>query len=143
MVSGSHLGSCVRLGFAGMAVAVLLAAPPANAADCGADASQLALDLCALDGFQRADASLNALYSRMTEEPALSSRLARLQAAQRAWMDYRDVECRFEDSWADGGSMQPMLNSDCARALTERRIGDLEAALSCVHNAGPAGCRSP
>ncbi len=142
MASGLQLGDSVRLAFAATVIAVLLIAPHAHAADCGPDASQLALDLCALDGFQRADASLNALYGRMTGEPTLTSRVDRLQASERAWTAYRDAECRFEESWAEGGSMQPMLNSDCARVLTERRIADLKAALPCVHNSGPAGCRS-
>ena len=129
--------------FAVTMTVVLLASPSTHAAGCGPDASQPALDLCALDNLQRVNASLDALYDRMMQDPALASRLNRLQASEQTWAAYRDVECRFEDSWAEGGSMQPMLNSDCARALTARRIADLTAALSCVHDANPGNCRSP
>lgn len=133
----------MRIAFAVTAVAILLASPAAHAAGCGPDASQLAIDRCTGDDFQRAEVSLDALYDRMMREPALSHRLDRLRASEQAWVIYRNAECRFEDSWAEGGSMQPMLNSDCARAMTERRIADLTAALSCVHDSGPANCRSP
>ncbi len=115
----------------------------ARADSCDPHASQLAMDLCAADDFHRADASLNALYDRIMKEPVFVSRLDKLRASERAWVSYRDAECRFEDSWAEGGSMQPMLNSDCARALTERRIADLTAALACVHDSGTLYCRDP
>ncbi len=129
--------------FAVTAIAALIVSPSTHADGCDHGVSQLAADLCALDDLQRVTASLDALYDRMMQDPAFASRSNRLQASEQAWAAYRDVECRFEDSWAEGGSMQPMLNSDCARALTARRIADLTAAFSCVHDSSPGNCRSP
>lgn len=124
-------------GFAasGIATALLLASPAARALDCAHAENQSDLTECSGDRFTRADAALNAVYGHMAQDPALADRLAKLRTAERAWVAYRKAQCDFEGSRAEGGSMQPMLEADCASALTERRTKDLTGVLACTHDA--------
>lgn len=116
----------------GIAAAFLLASPAARALDCARAGSQSDLTRCSGARFARADAALNAVYGRMIEDPALADRLDKLRTAERAWVEYRKDQCAFEASQAEGGSLQPMLDADCASALTERRTKELSDVLACT-----------
>jgi uncharacterized protein YecT (DUF1311 family) len=48
-----------------------------------------------------------------------------LREAQRAWVSFRDAQCRLESFEARGGSMQPMLDSGCRAAVTRARTAEL------------------
>ena len=111
-----------------------LAPLSARAFDCARADSQADLTACAGAHLARADAALNAVYGRMVEDADLADRLDKLRAAERAWIDYRRAQCDFEGSAAEGGSMQPMLDADCAAALTEQRTKDLGKVLACTHD---------
>ena len=50
---------------------------------------------------------------------------ASLREAQRAWVTFRDAHCRLQSFEARGGSMQPMLLSQCKAYLTELRTEQL------------------
>ncbi|HEU4650144.1 MAG TPA: lysozyme inhibitor LprI family protein, partial [Croceibacterium sp.] len=53
-----------------------------------------------------------------------------LLAAQRAWLAYRDAQCRSESFMARGGSMQPMLELQCKAYMTELRIQQLRLLIA-------------
>ena len=50
---------------------------------------------------------------------------ATLREAQRAWVAFRDANCRLESFEARGGSMQPMLDAGCRATLTRARTAEL------------------
>lgn len=48
-----------------------------------------------------------------------------LLEAQRAWLSYRDAQCRLEGYAFLGGSAQPMIVSGCLAMLTRQRTQEL------------------
>ena len=41
--------------------------------------------------------------------------------AQRAWLKFRDAQCRIEGFGSRGGSIEPMVESQCYNRLTRKR----------------------
>jgi uncharacterized protein YecT (DUF1311 family) len=92
-----------------------------SAADpCADPQDQSTMNICAENDYQKADQKLTTLYKSFRPVPA------KLKEAERAWIAYRDAECDFEGSFAEGGSMQPMLVSGCMATLTKERIATLK-----------------
>ena len=113
----------------------LFALPPSQAyasAACQNATTQLQLNECAAASYAKSDKDLNKVYRDI---------LARLKgpsetktdfiAAQRAWLKYRDAQCRFEISGLEGGSVQPMIYSQCLDTLTQSRTKYLSQFLDC------------
>ncbi|HEA3091745.1 TPA: DUF1311 domain-containing protein [Aeromonas salmonicida] len=53
--------------------------------------------------------------------------LGRLKTAQRAWITFRDAQCRYEAAVYDSGSIAPLVHSSCLTNLTELCTKDLIA----------------
>ena len=64
-----------------------------------------------------------------------------LQESQRAWIAFRDAECKFSSSGVDGGSVYPMVHALCLQGLTDERIMQLGAYLKCEE--GDMSCPVP
>lgn len=104
-----------------------LTATAAPAADCSDTAvDQADMTICADTHFKEADAALNASYAKLIKELDPDT-AAKLRAAQRLWLPYRDAACAAEAFLFDGGSMQPMIQSECLARLTKARLQDLTA----------------
>jgi uncharacterized protein YecT (DUF1311 family) len=117
------------LPFPAAAVIVLLFSPVAASAQAGADPcpdarTQTEMNLCAARELRTADAELNRVYQQLTGalEPDLR---ASLRTAQRAWIAFRDADCRSEAAEYEGGSMQPMVLSSCLADRTRDRTAQL------------------
>jgi uncharacterized protein YecT (DUF1311 family) len=113
---------------------------PMTEAECAAAMSQMEMNACAQQAFERADAELNALYRRLIDgareddgspdngrsdgddRPGAE---ATLREAQRAWVAFRDAHCRGEGYAERGGSMEPMIFHQCLERLTRERIAQL------------------
>jgi uncharacterized protein YecT (DUF1311 family) len=118
----------------------LLLACPAHAADkldCKNPQTQIDMDQCAGQDFQKADGALNASYKQLVSKLDPHA-LAALKTAQRAWLAWRDAECDYRTIATEGGSIRPMLVSECETELTANRIKDLTAQLKCP--AGDLSC---
>ena len=87
--------------------------------------STLGMIDCADGELKVQDARLNAAYRKAMA--ALNPRQkAKLLAAQRAWVAFRDAECAsFEDQ--DWGTISRINAADCVLTLTIKRTIDLEA----------------
>jgi uncharacterized protein YecT (DUF1311 family) len=114
--------------------ALLLAAPAALAAQdddrCPNARTQAAMNECAGDELARADSVLNERYRQLLRVFAAEpERLARLRAAQRAWIPFRDAHCEFVASEFEGGTMQPMIDALCTADLTAQRADELAEIL--------------
>ena len=118
---------------------LLLAAqdPPWN---CENPQAQQEMNYCAEQDFQRADAELNIAWraaiqsAQAADREEGASRIegdtrpgdeATLREAQRAWVSFRDANCRLQSFEARGGTMQPMIDSGCRAALTRARTAEL------------------
>lgn len=78
------------------------------------------MNTCAFQDYQRADARLNAAYKKRVVVLD-KAQLERLRTAQRAWITFRDAQCRYEAGVYEGGSMAPLVHSSCLTQLTEER----------------------
>ncbi len=109
----------------------------AQQSDCTNPQTQSEMNICAGQSWQRSDRALNRIYQALL--PNLSeSRRQSLITAQLKWIRFRDAECAFAGSSAEGGTMQPMLIAGCNDQITQQRIADLRA----YQRGGPAPAKS-
>ena len=94
---------------------------------CDAAATQLDLNQCAGEEFSKADTHLNHIYANLLKQME-GPGLQKLKAAERAWIQYRDLHCDAARYEYEGGSMSPMVFAECMATTTEHRIEDLKAA---------------
>lgn len=93
-------------------------------ADCKNPVTQLDMNQCAASDLARADAKLNANYKKLMTLLDANQK-AEVKGVQLAWIKFKDLNCRFESSSAEGGSMQPLLRDSCLIDLTEARNKDI------------------
>lgn len=127
-------------------MALLLAAPLQDAPrpDCDDPQTQSAMNACAAQDFEAADAALNAQWrvtlarfrARDASEADPLDRIGEargyadtLIAAQRLWIEFRDAHCATESFDFRGGSAQPLLYQDCRANLTRARTEQLRGLL--------------
>jgi uncharacterized protein YecT (DUF1311 family) len=104
------------------------------------DDTQQMMNICAGEDYQASDASLNAAYQNLAGASDAEGRKL-LQAAQRAWIAFRDAECARSTAASEGGSLHPLEMSQCLTRLTDERIKQLAGASPCED--GEAGCAAP
>jgi len=122
--------------------AALGVALSASAAGCGDNATQADLDVCAGDALKTSDAALNSTYRQLMDRlKADAAKRTRLIDAQKAWLAFRNAECNFVASDVVGGSIYPMIISQCADGLTRSRTRQLAAYLHCPE--GDMSCPVP
>ncbi|QXE10886.1 MULTISPECIES: lysozyme inhibitor LprI family protein [Pseudomonas] len=120
-----------------------LFSPLAHAAiDCANASDQATMNQCAGQEFKSTDKELNAMYQqiigRLKDNP---DRKKLLVGAQRAWIGFRDTECKFSASGVEGGSVYPLIYSNCLTAVTKARIEALKQYLKCQE--GDMSCPVP
>ncbi|MDI6027823.1 lysozyme inhibitor LprI family protein [Corticibacterium sp. UT-5YL-CI-8] len=121
----------------------LLYCGAASAAECDPkDESQMGMNICAAADYKTADAKLNATYAEIVKRLSDDEDgKKRLQAAQRAWIVYRDAECNFATGNAQEGSIYPMLQDNCLEGETLDRVKQLDVYLHCEE--GDMSCPVP
>jgi uncharacterized protein YecT (DUF1311 family) len=119
----------------------LLAPLPAPAQDsaqyraCNEKAkAQAELNACASDEAARVDAELNAVYHKLLSEVASQPEAtAKIKAAERAWIAYRDayMDAMYpaKDKQAEYGSIYPMEADRLRAKLTQRQVKELKELL--------------
>ena len=126
--------------FLPIGLAIVAAVQPMTEPECANAMSQMEMNACATQQFERADAELNTLYRRLIESARELDRSpdngqsegddrpgeeATLREAQRAWVAFRDAHCRGEGYAERGGSLEPMIAAECRARLTRERIAQL------------------
>jgi len=118
---------------------------PAKPEPCPEAKSQSDLNECYANLYQSADTKLNATYNNIVgfmkknlsvaqhDNKAVlvthnETSLTKLLAAQRAWLAYRDAHCDSVKFQYEGGSIQPMIWSQCMAETTQQRITTLTNA---------------
>ena len=96
-------------------------------AACMDKSSGVTMDMigCITAEHQRQDARLNKAYKALIAELP-PSRKTQLQAAQRAWITYRDANCAFYDD-PDGGTLARVNANACMMTATADRAHELES----------------
>jgi len=125
-----------------LALTPLLFTSMAFAVDCDNATDQATMNQCASQQHAAADKELNALYqqitSRLKGNPDSKKMLA---GAQRSWIAFRDAECRFSASGVEGGSVYPLIYSNCVTELTKARVQTFKQYLKCQE--GDMSCPVP
>jgi len=112
--------------------AIVLAAATAP---CGGDLNQADLDVCWLNQANKADAALNVTYAKVKAGlHSLQIDPDPLVGIQLAWISTRDKTCDFEESLEEGGSIAPMMNSECVDRMTRARTARLDNVMIAYQN---------
>ncbi|MGR7056984.1 lysozyme inhibitor LprI family protein [Klebsiella aerogenes] len=123
-----------------IAAAALLASGAAWADDCSNANTQTEMNQCAAAQYQAADKKLNETWQQALKRVS-GQQLELLKKAQQAWISLRDADCAFLASGAEGGSMQPMLISQCMTDKSVEREAFLASLLQCED--GDQNCPLP
>jgi uncharacterized protein YecT (DUF1311 family) len=125
-----------------LALAPVMFTSMAFAVDCDNATDQATMNQCAAQQNAAADKELNALYQQITTRlKAESERKKLLVGAQRAWVAFRDAECKFSASGVEGGSVYPLIYSSCTTDLTKARVQTFRNYLKCQE--GDLSCPVP
>lgn len=120
--------------FALAMLTIPIAAADTDKLDCTAPQTQIDMTMCAGQDYAAADAQLNAAYRKARAAmqsfdanllPDQRGAAQALLEAQRAWITFRDAACKAEGYPYYGGTIQPMIVSECLARLTRRRTDDL------------------
>ena len=94
------------------------------------DESQLAMNICAGDAYERADKALNAQWQKVLDRYGDDAEAKKLLLdGQRAWLKYRDAQCELAAFDNRGGSIWPLISSGCLAQLTRQRTAELANLL--------------
>lgn len=125
-----------------LALTPLLFTTAAFAVDCNNATDQATMNQCAAQQNKAADKALNALYQQITARLKGSpDRKKLLVGAQRSWIGFRDAECKFSASGVEGGSVYPLIYSNCITELTKARVETFKGYLKCQE--GDVSCPVP
>ncbi|ENT2962904.1 lysozyme inhibitor LprI family protein [Enterobacter cloacae] len=113
-----------------LAGADLLLSASALADECDNATTQLELNTCSAQQYQAADKKLNQTYQSAIKRAAAPQRDL-LKKAQQAWIALRDADCNFIGSGTEGGSVQPMIISQCLTEKTVEREAFLASLMQC------------
>ncbi|AFY18742.1 MULTISPECIES: lysozyme inhibitor LprI family protein [Pseudomonas] len=125
-----------------LALTPLLFTSMAVAVDCDNASDQATMNQCAAQQNAAADKELNALYQQITSRfKGNPDNKKLLVGAQRAWVAFRDAECKFSASGVEGGSVYPLIYSNCTTELTKARVQTFKNYLKCQE--GDMSCPVP
>ncbi len=89
------------------------------------------MNICADESYRQENRKLQVLYKRLMARIRPDSQ-QKLQAAKLAWIDYRNKQCAFDSLGTEGGSVHPMIVSECYEALTREQNARLQRQLDCI-----------
>jgi uncharacterized protein YecT (DUF1311 family) len=101
---------------------------PADAQDCSHSPDQRAWNICTGKEAEISDQRLERLVAEISSG-ADSARRVQLETIQAQWKAFRDNDCQWQADAFAGGSIQPVVYSQCITALTEGRIAELKLQL--------------
>lgn len=100
---------------------------------CNPDGTQIEMNQCAYDSFEKADKALNKTYQALIKKSGDDKTyIENLRKSQRAWIKFRDAEletmfsCDDENKKICWGSMIGMLYPAAKQELTEERTKRLQ-----------------
>jgi len=105
-----------------------------GAKSCATAQTQLEMNECSGAEGQKAEEEMNRVYKQLlARASATPAYREKLEAAQKAWLAYRDAELEAkypaQDKRADYGSVYPMCFANYRTDLTRQRIQEIKALL--------------
>jgi uncharacterized protein YecT (DUF1311 family) len=114
-------------------------ARPAEKLDCNNPPDTASENTCADLAFAKANKELNEVWRKVKDWAAQNDKdgdnagaqdyTKTVLAAQRAWLAYRDAECREAGLPMHGGSGEGPLIGNCRAYITEERVKSLKGLL--------------
>ncbi|MEO0497694.1 MAG: lysozyme inhibitor LprI family protein [Pseudomonadota bacterium] len=87
---------------------------------------QQGMNYCAAKEFEQADAALNAAWELLRPSAVKGSDGADpMLEGQRAWIRYRDGQCKAEGLHFEVGSLEPLIVATCRTRMTQARTQEL------------------
>lgn len=84
--------------------------------------SQMGMNMCAGQEFERADKALNSAWAKAKDWVKDDPQAAKLLLeSQRAWLKFRDAQCELISDQNRGGSIVPLVHGKCLTGLTRDR----------------------
>lgn len=131
VVRGWRRAAALRATAAATLLAAAVAAPATaqQAANCDDPQTNSAMIKCADKDYRAADAALNAQWHKTLKIVEKANKetggdadlVKKLRAAERAWIAFRDAECKLRAAQVYGGTMQPVVSITCQTELTQQR----------------------
>lgn len=119
----------MRKGFiVGLVVASCFCMSAFAADNCKNPQSQLAMNVCAAKDYEREDVRLNQNYKDLVGKLD-AERKSQLKEVQLAWIKFRDMQCDFDSTQYQGGTIYSLVHSSCLLQMTKQRNKDLKAML--------------
>lgn len=115
------------------ALALLCLALPAGAADrCAGSADEAGLLGCRQAEHRSAQRAVQQAVERLRQRYAddEAERLKMLLAAQQAWRNFEQAECRFQTQESAGAAAHAVYLLSCQTALAAQRLKSLQAILA-------------
>jgi uncharacterized protein YecT (DUF1311 family) len=123
-----------------LALSGLLLATAAQANDCEKAQTQIDVNECYAAQYKKDDLALNQSYKKVLSI-ATAEQKDLLKQAQLAWIKVRDADCKFASSGSEGGTVGPMIYSQCLSDRTKERTAFLESLMQCEE--GDLSCPLP
>ncbi len=101
--------------------------PKQDADPCPNAMTQLELNQCAGNEYRKADAHLNAIYSKLMKLLRDDKEKEVLKRTEKAWIQYRNLHCEEVRPRDGEGSMAPMVWANCMTMLTADRVEEIKA----------------
>ena len=92
--------------------------------NCSDPQTQREMNVCAKLNFEKTDQILNTDYRTIVSKLG-NKGIENLKTAQRAWIKYRDTHCDAVTNGYRGGSMEPLIQYECLKVMTEQRTESL------------------
>lgn len=104
-------------------------AEPPPSESCDSPRGTLEVNRCAKQDLDAQDRLLNETYQKvlwqLNTDPQQTTR-EKLIKAQRLWVQFRDADCKAQESVYDGGTVHIAIYLACLRDHTVQRIKDLD-----------------
>jgi uncharacterized protein YecT (DUF1311 family) len=84
---------------------------------------------CSGSKYKQADAELNKVYQQLLSKLDDEGHKAALKTAQLAWLKYRDTNCDFEGYLNRGGTIYPVVITECMTSMTISRTKELRQQI--------------
>lgn len=91
---------------------------------CGSQGGTAAIRTCEINRYYRASQDLQSVLTTLANQKDLIGK-RKLQAAQAAWLRFRDASADFEADAARGGELASLLRFTTLATMTEQRVASL------------------
>jgi uncharacterized protein YecT (DUF1311 family) len=101
------------------------------------DKDQSTVNTCAEFAYVQVDQELNERYRAQLARVRGTSSEKPFVTAQKAWLQFRDLDCKYQASVIEGGTMHGQWVLDCMRQRAIERTKHIESFLNCNDNGCP------